>query len=49
MPTAPCAKLNTPVVVYVSTSPLAATANTQPPVKPIRVTWRNDSNEPAPW
>ncbi len=26
MPMAPCAKLNTPVVVYVSTSPLAAMA-----------------------
>jgi hypothetical protein len=26
MPAAPCAKLNTPVVVYVSTSPLPITA-----------------------
>ena len=35
IPSAPCAKLKTPDVEYVTTSPLAAIANTAPVIRPL--------------
>src|SRR3954451_13484496 len=43
IPMAPCAKLKMPVVVYVSTSPLAAMANTPAVHSPVIVRRRNFS------
>ena len=46
MPTAPWAKLKMPVVVYVRTRPLAATARMAAVARPVIVAWRNWSIAP---
>jgi hypothetical protein len=48
MPTAPWAKLKMPVVVYVSTRPLAATARMAAVARPVMVASRKTSMAVAP-